>query len=299
MQFGHAYDSIDKIDFSLPPDSAETLQTLKAANYEGELQVFVGASKWGEKTWLGQIYPNKTPDHAFLPFYCRSFNCVEFSTMFYNIYPPEAVAKWVRQVEDVPGFRLCPKFPQAVSHIRRLSNAEEHTARFYQSLTAIGKQLGPLMLQLPDNFTPKSFLQLKTYLEALPTSAKVHIEVRHKDWYGIPEHRKALFTLLRQLNIGTVISDVSARRDCAHMELTTNEAIIRFVGNKLMPSDYTRMDEWIERLKTWKGMGLKTVYFFMHQNDERFVPEACDYLIRKMNAVLGTTVAGPKFVNKN
>ena len=82
------------------------------------------------------------------------------------------------------------------------------------------------------------------------------------------------------------------------MELTTNEVMIRFVGNDLAASDYTRMDAWVERLQDWKTLGLKTVWFFMHQNDERHVPEACDYLIKRINEKLGTQVAGPKFLNK-
>jgi len=156
-----------------------------------------------------------------------------------------------------------------------------------------------LLLQLGDNFTPKSFPQLKTYLEALPKSVRVNVEVRHKDWFAIPANRDNLFNLLHELNIGTVISDTAGRRDCVHMELTTNEAMIRFVGNNLAASDYTRMDEWIERLKVWKGLGLKTVWFFMHQNNERYVPEAFDYFIKKLNGQLGTSLAGPRFLNEN
>lgn len=298
MQFGHVYDydSIDGIDFTLPPDSALTQDTLRARNYTGELQVYIGAARWGEKTWLGQIYPKKTPDQELLSHYCRSFNCVEFSATFYNIYSAGALDKWTTQAAGVPGFKFCPKFPQQITHIRRLTNAEEPTAKFYQSLTSFGSHLGPLLLQLGEKFSPKSFPSLKTYLKGLPPSIPVHVEMRHKEWFGVPAHRDALFSLLRELNMGTVISDVSARRDCAHMELTTNEAMIRFVGNKLLPSDYTRMDEWVERLKSWKEQGLKTVYFFMHQNDERFVPQACDYLIKKMNKQLGINVDRPKFL---
>jgi hypothetical protein len=54
----------------------------------------------------------------------------------------------------------------------------------------------------------------------------------------------------------------------------------------------------VERLKAWQGLGLKKVWFFMHQNDERYVPEACDYLIKRMNETLGTQVGRPKFLNQ-
>jgi uncharacterized protein YecE (DUF72 family) len=298
MEFGHVYEAIENIDFALPPDSAGTKRTL-AVEPAGELQVFVGAPKWGEKGWIGKIYPKKTPDNTLLSFYSKSFNTVEFGPTFYNIYSADELTRWVSQVADAPGFKFCPKFPQNITHIRRLANAEEQTAKFYQSLSAFGNQLGPLLLQLGDKFSPKSFPQLKAYLASLPPSIKVSVEVRHKDWFGDEATRNNLFKLLRELNIGTVISDTSGRRDCVHMELTTNEAVIRFVGNDLAPSDYTRMDEWVDRLKAWKAMGLKTVWFFMHQNDEKFVPEACDYLIRQLNEKLGTVIARPRFLNES
>lgn len=298
MEFGHVYEGLEDIDFSLPPDSAGTKRTL-AVEPAGELQVFVGAPKWGEKGWIGKIYPKKTPDNTLLSFYSKSFNTVEFGPTFYNIYAPDELTRWVSQVADVSGFKFCPKFPQNITHIRRLVNAEEQTAKFYQSLTGFGNHLGPLLLQLGDKFSPKFFPQLKAYLSSLPPSIKVSVEVRHKDWFGNEATRNELFTLLRELNIGTVISDTSGRRDCVHMELTTDEAVIRFVGNDLAPSDYTRMDEWVDRLKAWKAMGLKTVWFFMHQNDEKFVPEACDYLIRQLNENLGTAIARPRFLDES
>jgi len=299
MEFGHVYDALTYIDFTLSQDTALTKKTLTGHPADSEFSVFVGASKWGEKSWLGKIYPKKTPDNAFLPIYCLNFNTVEFGPTFYNIYSAEELNKWVKQVADAPGFKFCPKFPQTITHIRRLTNAEEATAKFYQSLTAFGDHLGPLLLQLGDNFTPKSFPQLKAYLQELPPSIKVHVEVRHKDWFAIPANRDNLFGLLHELNIGTIISDTAGRRDCVHMELTTNETVIRFVGNNLDASDYTRLDAWVERLKIWKSQGLKTAWFFMHQNNERYAPEACDYLIKQLNDQLGTHVARPKFLNEN
>jgi uncharacterized protein YecE (DUF72 family) len=208
------------------------------------------------------------------------------------------MSRWVRQAAAAPGFKLCPRMPQQISHVRRLLNAEERTAQFYQSLSVFGDHLGPLILQLGENFSPKLFPNLKGYLSGLPRTIPVHVEVRNKNWFVDGEEQNNYFELLRELGVGTVISDTAGRRDAVHMELTRNEALIRFVGNNLAPSDYTRMDAWVERFKVWQGLGLKKIWFFMHQNDERYVPEACDYLIKRINEKLGTQVARPKFVNK-
>ncbi|AMR33669.1 hypothetical protein A0256_20665 [Mucilaginibacter sp. PAMC 26640] len=81
------------------------------------------------------------------------------------------------------------------------------------------------------------------------------------------------------------------------MELTTTDAFIRFVGNNLDDSDYKRMDDWVDRIKGWKNQGLKSVWFFMHQNDERHVPQACVYFINQLNAKLGTSIKPPIILN--
>ena len=121
--------------------------------------------------------------------------------------------------------------------------------------------------------------------------------MRNKNWFVNGKYHDALLHLLYDLNIGTVISDTSGRRDAVHMELTTTDAFIRFVGNNLADSDYKRMDDWVDRLKGWRTQGLKSVWFFMHQNDERFVPEACVYFINQLNIKLGTSVKTPKLIS--
>jgi uncharacterized protein YecE (DUF72 family) len=296
MEFGHVYDSLENINFTLPPDTEQTLRTLKEQRTESELSIYVGASKWGEKSWKGLIYPRKTPDNQLLGIYSQIFNTVEFGPTFYNTYNAEEITRWAVQVGGSPEFKFCPKFPQGITHIRRLANADQITAQFYQSLSGFGSHLGPLLLQLGDNFSPKSFPQLKAYLKSLDPAFKVSIEVRNKGWFAEADHRKELFRLLYDGNVGTVISDTSGRRDCVHMELTTTDAVIRFVGNDLAPSDYKRMDDWVERIGEWKDKGLKSVWFFMHQNNERFVPQACIYFINKLNARLRTSVKPPRMV---
>ncbi len=75
---------------------------------------------------------------------------------------------------------------------------------------AFGDNLGPLFLQVGDNFTPKSLPDLRAYLEKLPKDVPVFLELRHKEWFAVPEHRNAIFNLLHQLKIGAVITDASA-----------------------------------------------------------------------------------------
>lgn len=297
MEFGRVKpEELIEVDFSLPPDPELTINTLKSSKNDKPLQVHVGCAKWGRKEWLSKIYPPKTKEANFLDEYVKHFDSIELNATFYNIYGPETILKWKEKANINPDFKFCPKFSQNISHIRRLKNAEEITTKYYEGIMAFGDKLGPLFLQVGDNFTPKSLPDLKSYLEKLPKDVPVFLELRHKEWFATPETRDTIFNLLHQLNIGAVITDASGRRDVVHMELPTPHAFIRFVGNSLHPTDYTRIDEWVERIIHWHQMGLQSVWFFMHQHDERYSPELADYVIEQLNKKLGLSLHRPQFM---
>jgi uncharacterized protein YecE (DUF72 family) len=193
-------------------------------------------------------------------------------------------------------FKFFPKFSQSISHIKRLKDAEELTSQYLTGISALGNTLGPAFLQLSDNFGPKNFDILKNYLEELPADYDVFVELRHKDWFSDTNARTELFDMMHSLNKGSVITDASGRRDCVHMELSTPDAFIRFVGNGLHPTDFSRIDAWADRLADWKNQGLNKIYFFLHQHDEKDTPILADYTIKKFNETLGTNLPGPVFI---
>jgi len=121
--------------------------------------------------------------------------------------------------------------------------------------------------------------------------------VRHPDWFAKETIRNEFFTALSSLNMGAVITDTSGRRDCAHMHLTIPKAFIRYVGNSLHKTDYTRIDAWIERMKYWLDRGLKELYFFMHMHDEAYSPELTVYLVDRLNAACNLSLQKPKFID--
>jgi uncharacterized protein YecE (DUF72 family) len=83
------------------------------------------------------------------------------------------------------------------------------------------------------------------------------------------------------------------------MRLTTPQAFIRFVGNGLHPTDYTRIDDWVQRMKQWTEQGIEELWFFMHQHEELHSPELCRYLIPEINKYCGTAIPEIHFVEEN
>jgi uncharacterized protein YecE (DUF72 family) len=148
-----------------------------------------------------------------------------------------------------------------------------------------------------DTFSPNRKEELFTYLKTLPTDLQFFLEVRHPDWFKKDNIREEMFATLKSMNMGAVITDTAGRRDCAHMHLTIPKAFIRYVGNSLHESDFTRCDAWIERMKYWIDKGVEELYFFMHMHDEATSPELTVYLVDKMNAAMGLNLIKPTFVD--
>jgi uncharacterized protein YecE (DUF72 family) len=295
MDFGKVEsEDLSKIDFTLPPDPVGTTRVLQAQAIKEPTRIYVGCAKWGRKDWVGKIYPLKSKEADFLKLYGQRFNCIELNATFYRMPTVAQTSGW--RDKAGPGFKFCPKFTDQITHIKRLKNTKELTDRFFEGISGFGDSLGPVFLMPHPQMGPKSLETLEAFIESMPKDIPLFVEQRHKEWFSDPEAFEKLITMLEKHGTGFIITDASGRRDCVHMRLTTPEAFIRFVGNGLHPTDYTRIDSWIQRIKSWKQQGIRTVYFFMHQHEELHSPELCKYVIQQLNKHCGTSIPEPAFV---
>lgn len=297
MEFGKIEVSeIDHVDFTLPPDREETKTLLEKNMLDAaSTEIFVGCAKWGRKDWLGKIYPPKTKEGEFLSLYGRNFNCIELNATFYRMPSQRQTTGWASQVSD--GFKFCPKFPNAITHIHRLKDVQESVERFLKGIAGFNNKLGPVFLMLHPGMGPQTLERIETFIQSLPKNIEIFVELRHPEWFSTPEVFNRVFSMLEKNKCAAAITDAAGRRDCVHMRLTTSQAFIRFVGNDLHPTDYTRLDAWVQRIKTWMHHGIRQVFFFMHQNEEVHSPELCRYFIQQMNLHCGTTIPEPQFVD--
>ncbi len=293
MEFGKISEQeLEVIDFTLPPDPPQNKKVLKTG--KGKTRFYIGCAKWGRKDWIGSLYPKGTNEKDFLKYYATQFNSIEFNGFYYNIHSRQQVEKWVGAVPE--GFLFCPKFTQSITHIHRLKNVSNEVDEFLDVISAFGNHLGPVFLMPHPFMGRKNMDAIVEFLSGLPVDIKVFLELRQEDWYS-EGYDPAMFQFLNENKRGAIITDAAGRRDCVHMHLPTPECFIRFVGNALHPSDYTRIDEWVQRIKLWMKQGLETCYFFMHQHDELHSPELIKYFIEQMNKECGTKIPLPVLYN--
>ena len=295
MEFGRVpEEQLNDVDFSLPPEPAGNKKIL-VGKRKKDAKVYLGCAKWGRPEWVGKIYPLKTKEKNFLQHYVEHYNCIELNATHYKIYGENGIKKWAEKAKG-KDFKFCPKMYQGVTHRGSLKGKEFLTNEFFRGIVGFGEHLGPIFVQVSDTFSPNRKKELFDYLTALPKDLQFFLEVRHPAWFSKPDIQKELFETLTSLNMGAVITDTAGRRDCAHMHLTISKAFIRYVGNSLHPSDYTRSDVWVHRMKYWLDHGLEELYFFMHMHDEATSPELTVYLVDKMNKECGLNLIKPKFI---
>lgn len=297
MEFGRVTkEELDSIDFSLPAEPAYNKTILKGKPVKTP-KVYLGCAKWGREEWVGKIYPPKTKEKDFLQHYVNHYNSIELNATHYKVYGEAGIKKWAEKAGG-KDFKFCPKLYQGITHRGSLKGKQFITNEFFRGITAFEQYLGPVFMQVSDTFSPKRKEELFDFLKTLPTDLQFFLEVRHPDWFKKDNIRQELFTTLTSLNMGAVITDTAGRRDCAHMHLTIPKAFIRYVGNSLHASDYTRCDAWVERMKYWLDNGMEELYFFMHMHDEATSPDLTVYLVDKINEAMHLALTKPVFVSQ-
>jgi uncharacterized protein YecE (DUF72 family) len=306
MDFGKLA-NISSVNFTLPPDDPETARILKGAPPRvGLPRVYVGCTGWAMKDWCGWVYPKACKSTDYLKYYGQQFNTIELNTTHYRTPSFADIEKWRDQTPA--DFRFAPKMLQTVSHTKNLGYGTGLTGQFCEAILALEEKLGVCFMQLPEYFNATNLPIFEKYITKLPKNIPFSVELRGSEWFVVkdtppvkagqaPQYVNDFYRILEENKVSTVITDVSGRRDVLHQRLTTPTAIVRFIGNDLHPTDYTRLDEWVQRLKTWFEMGLHDVYFFTHEPDNLSAPRIAQYFQEQIEANFPAILRGPKFID--
>jgi uncharacterized protein YecE (DUF72 family) len=289
MKFGRV-DNLAGVDFTIPADHSDTAKVLKEQTSKSkDFEVYIGCAKWNKQD-LKNFYPKGVKDE--LGYYSTQFNSVELNATFYRLFPAATFEKWYATVPE--NFRFFPKLEQSISHYQRLKDVKEIVERNVANMSRLHEKLEMIFLQLHDNFAPKDYDRVVTFVENWKYDVPLAIEFRHTNWFNDAAVSSELYNLLETRGITNVLVDSAGRRDLMHMRLTTPVAFIRWVGANEPESDRARLDEWIGRIAKWKKAGLQKLFFFVHQNEEKESPALAAHFVERLNKKIGTDVPIPK-----
>ena len=165
-------------------------------------------------------------------------------------------------------------------------------------MSLLGSRLGPLLLQLPPDFSPQKLPTLAYFLERLPPDQRVCVEVRHPAFFT-PESEEALREVLLRYNSGRAIMDSrpalrstapeahSAQESKPNVPLVTDPVqpyvMVRFIGSPVEVENAPYLIEWATRVIGWLDEG-RDVYLNVHCPVERHSPGLARALYRLIRA---------------
>lgn len=281
MKFGQL-DSVDNVKFQLPPITQFTLDKLNSLSPNSEtLSFYLGTSVWGDKSYLGTLYPKGTKQKDFLKVYASQFNAIEVNATRYGMPKMETIQKWADTVPD--NFRFSFKMPQVITHRKNMvdNDALKRLDDFLVKLYQVSDKVGTTFMLMPNYFKLDKLDNLQELLRYIPVDFKVALEVRNAEFHQNDE----VLSTLNSRNIPLVITDTPGEREVVHQLLTADSLFVRFAGAGLHPSDYYRIDQWIDRMLEWIEKGLKTVYFFIHEPAPNKYQSGilAAYMVKKLN----------------
>lgn len=254
--------------------------------------VHLGATGWTTREWKGRYYPTRVAQNELLHYYGKQWNSIELNTTSYRTPDTDMIDQWKSLVPE--DFTFCPKVVQWVSNSKTLGTENGDNQKLFEAYTHFGDAFGAAFLQLPPHFSIEKIHILERFLYEYPAELKLAVELRHPSWFSTEENILTTQKLFIQYGYAWLITDVAGRRDVAHMRISCDYTMVRWVGNGLIKSDYTRIDRWVEILEEWQGLGLRNLYFFTHEPDNILSPDIASYFYKKLLETGKFAVRGPE-----
>ena len=228
------------------------------------LSVYVGTSGWAYAVWKPQFYPEKLAAKNFLKHYATRLNAVEVNYTFRRTLSEKAADSWIKDVG--PEFRFSLKANQFITHIRQLKDPAT-LERFLLTLQPLGKQLGPILFQLPPTLKA-DVPRLRNFLAELPRGVKAAFEFRHPTWFSDETYR-----VLKEHNVALCVAE--SEEITTPEERTAKYIYFRFRKPEYGPADLRQL---VSRVEKCVSDGLETYAFFKHEEDPRSPLNAVELL---------------------
>src|SRR5688572_8427073 len=222
-------------------------------------RIHIGLSGYSYKPWqgVGRFYPEKLKSAEFLRFYAGRFSTVELDGLWYRLPTEQTVKGWLEQTPS--SFIFSPKAHRQITHMQRLRpDALPFVETLLDRLAPLIKQnrLGPILLQLPPNFT-RDDDRLYKFLERVPRTVRWALEFRHDSWQTLEVEK-----LLKHFGVSWVAADTDESE--AQIHDTTEFWYVR-----LRRSEYTeaRLSEWAKRFTAMARQGKDCFVYCKHEDE--------------------------------
>jgi uncharacterized protein YecE (DUF72 family) len=264
----------------------------------------IGLTQWGYKEWKGNFFSEDARQADFLKQYASVFNSVEGNTTFYRVPDRDTVRKWGEQVPD--GFKFCFKFPQSITHYKRLKDVHDDVLSFLEMFDPIRTKLGPFHIQLSSQFSYNEMEKLEELIELLPVHLHYALEVRHPDFYDKGKKERHLIDLLKSYGVELVIFDTRRLHSLQNNEPSvleaqrkkpqtpvrfkslSNKPFVRFVGANDVLNNETYLKEWAIITADWIRDG-KHPYIFIHAPDTLYAPALARFFHSELSKLIEIT----------
>jgi uncharacterized protein YecE (DUF72 family) len=234
-------------------------------DHRGRGEIWIGASGWHYKHWLGTFYPPKTTARGMFDYYLRYFDTVELNNTFYRLPGQSAVRAWREQTPA--NFRFAIKGSRFITHMEKLKDPEASIARFSERIDILGKKAGPVLFQLPPGW-PVDTERLDRFLAALPRDYRYAFEFRNETW-----NSEETLAILRRYGAGYCIFDLAGYQ--TPLITTSNLVYVRLHGpGGKYQGDYPKrtLEQWARRIAEWSSES-RDVWVFFDNDDSGYAPK--------------------------
>ncbi len=278
MDFGRLKDVSD-VDFSLPPLAAGRSEARSG------MSVYLGTPTLAAPHFARRFYPTALRGSEHMGHYAQSFDALELNSSFYGLPTEASIASWRAALPK--HFKLSPKISKLITHEKRLRRCASDLAEFCDRFAPFGQNLGRAFLQLPPDLGYADGAFLKQLIEATPAGFPLAVEFRDPSWFeksetGGMQVKARVIDYLNERGVALVLADVAGRRDVCHGSWSASSLLVRFQGYDLVPSDFSRLESWADRLAELREQGLREVHFFLHQKQEGLSLDLAETFVREL-----------------
>ncbi len=216
---------------------------------------WIGTSGWIYPHWRGVFYPEGLPPSRWFAHYAAHFDTVEINSTFYRLPSEVAFDRWREQAP--PGFRYAVKANRYLPHVRRLKDCAEPLARFLDRARRLGDRLGPVLYQLPPNWSADPD-RLAAFAALLPPDRLHVFEFRDPRWWVEP-----IRATLARYSLSFCLFDMP---DLTPPLWVTGPIVyIRLHGSTALYAGRYRREElalWAERIRGFLQAGREVYVYF-------------------------------------